>query len=85
MTPLQITVNLEANPWTDVVGDMTGDLVRLGYAPNLTVKGDPGVVLMIRTDDNRLVIAHTTWRLFRAATRVFAATPSAQVMEAEDG
>ena len=85
MTPLQITVDLERNPWTDVNETAKfARVTRVGFAPNLTEHRRPAVVFLIEGADGETYLAHTTWALLRAAARVFGATPAALLMEEEN-
>ena len=81
MTPLHITVNLDRNPWRDIDEYATyAQVTRIGLAPS----GTPTVVFMVVGDDGATYMATTTYRLFRMAARVFAATPTALLMEEEE-
>lgn len=81
MIPLNITTNLELDPWTDLKRDeiTPGVIERVGVLPNGTQQGRACVELLIRLPDGRPVIAETTLRLFNMAARAVAATPVAQM------
>ena len=84
MIPLQITVDLDRNPWDDIPeGVGYADVTRIGFVPNMTTEGKPGVVLWIVGTDGEVYLASTTWRLLRLAARVFAVTPAGLLIEEE--
>ena len=78
-TPLEVSADLDRAPWSDL-GARTvthGMVQRIGLLPNGTQNGRASVALVIRTDDGRIVVAETTWRLFNVAARALAASPVA--------
>jgi hypothetical protein len=83
--PLRVTSDLDQTPWPDLDGVpvLTGALRRIGLVRHRTVRGRAGVVLMVELDDGTVVLADTTWRLFKVATRALMATPVA-AEEVED-
>lgn len=80
MIPLNVTMNLDIDPWTDLPPDIPfGDIERIGLLPNGTPQGRATVELVIRLADGTLVGAQTTLRLLNAATHALLASPVAQM------
>lgn len=80
MIPLNITTNLDIDPWTDL-GDefIPGDLARIGILPNGTESGHATVCLLVTLPDGRQVVAQTTLRLFLMAAGFIAGAPVTQL------
>lgn len=82
MIPLSITLNLELDPWTDLHGNVEGQMAsieRIGLLPAGTVEGRATVELLIRTESGHLIVAETTLRLFNLAIHALLASPIAQM------
>lgn len=75
MTPLQITLDVGRDPWTDLKPGGDGALVRLGLLRNGTVNGRATVALVVELPDGSHVIGQTTWALLRTAYAAMAASP----------
>lgn len=72
-TPLDITLNLDDNPWPDRADDPSGTLERIGVLPNATSGGRPAIFVDVRLADGRHVVASTTWNLLYSAARAIEA------------
>ncbi len=88
MTPLNVTLNLEIDPWRDLTpdtlplntdGGLSATLERVGVLPDGTQAGRATVLMLIRLPDGRQVVAETTLRLFKMAAAAIAASPVAQM------
>lgn len=81
MIPLNITLNLDIDPWTDLQEAEVpfGNVVRIGVLPNGTQQGRATVALVIELEDGTLVGAQTTLRLFHMAAAAVLASPTAQM------
>lgn len=80
VTPLSITLNCELDPWIDLRGNLDGRMgrvTRIGLLPDGTDQHRACVELLIETEDGRLIVAETTWRLFATAFAALAASPIA--------
>lgn len=83
---LNITVDLERDPWTDItrentplnVGGLSAGITRVGLMPNGTSSGLSTVMMEVVLPDGTKVIAETTLRLFRAAAAGLLASPLAE-------
>jgi hypothetical protein len=74
---LDVRPDIEQAPWSDLLGADHGVVRRIGLLRNGTTGGRASLVLAIQLDDGRWVVAETTYRLFRTATRALAASPVA--------
>lgn len=93
MIPIQITPNIELDPWSELrdlvaTGDLITDLngpsatiERVGLLPNGTRSGRAVVMFQVRLPDGRVVLAETTLRLFRGVAAALLASPVAQLDE----
>jgi len=78
MIALDITPNIEENPWTDCVQpdglpiDL-GLMERIGLLPRGTGSGQPVVIIKCVLPDGSIAVAQTSWKLFRGAARALAA------------
>lgn len=70
MIPLDITPNIENAPWTECEGvtNCLGAVAKIGLLPNGTASGQPVVMIKVIGPDGEVVVAETTWKLFRAAS-----------------
>lgn len=75
MTPLQLTLDIERAPWTDVDPVAIGRVARIGLLRNGTKEGKASVAIVIETDDGQQIIGETTWALLRTAFGALAACP----------
>lgn len=77
MIPLNITPDLDANPWTDLQSDNpgVGTVTRVGLLRHGTIQGRATVGVVVTMPDGSRVLAQTTWRLWQTATRALAAGP----------
>lgn len=78
-TPLSITPDIERAPWNDLspaaIGH--GQLIRVGLLRNGMTSGRASVGLAVRLEDGSVVLAQTSFRLWRAAARALEASPVA--------
>lgn len=84
MVGLMITTNCELNPWQDYQRETVreGSLERVGLMPRGTASGRPALLLGIRIGkpaSRRVVIAQTTWALWKGAMRGLAGSPVAEL------
>lgn len=89
MIPLNVRVNLDIDPWADLVpddlphntGGVTALIERIGLLPPGMQSGRATVEFLIRLPDGELVIAETSLRLFRLASAALLAAPVAELDE----
>lgn len=76
-TALDVRPDMDRAQWTDVDPRQVthGRLERVGLLRDGTKEGRASVALLIRTDDGRVVVAETTWRLLHNAAQLLAASP----------
>lgn len=82
MPQLQITLNIDQTPWTDlphmnIINPRGGiqEVTRMGILPNSTSAGRATVQFLVQLDDGRVVLAQTTWRFFEAAYKALKESP----------
>jgi hypothetical protein len=83
---LNITVDLEQHPWTDIThentplnaGGLSAGVTRIGLMPRGTTGGLSTVMMEVVLPDGTKVIAETTLRLFRSAASAILASPLAE-------
>lgn len=73
---LDVAIDAEA-PWSDLDPKALthGFIERVAFLRNATRHGNGGILVLIRLDDGRLVVAETTYRLAHAAARAIGASP----------
>lgn len=78
-TALDVRTDMDQAPWSDLrdVEREHGMVERIGLLRNGTDGGRASVALVIRLDGGQVVVAETTWRLFRAAVEALMASPAA--------
>lgn len=85
MIALTITPDIERAPWSDLqarihpdaVGRPLAQIARVGLLRNGTDSGRATVSIAIELNDGRVILAETTYRLWRMAVIALAATPAA--------
>jgi len=77
MTTLDIRPDLEGSPWTDLEGmpHEHAEIERVGLLANATDDGEPAVVLLLKTEYGRPIVAHTTLKLARQAVAILRRAP----------
>lgn len=77
MIPLQITLDLEVNPWRDLKGKTKDEdlakVTRIGRLPKGMDSGKSSIAIVIKTEDGREFVAETSLALFLAAARAIKA------------
>ena len=77
MIPIQITFDLDRNPWTDLRDAEIdfGNVTRIGLLRHGTVEGNATVALVVTLEDGRQIGAQTTWALLRTVYGALNASP----------
>jgi hypothetical protein len=77
MIPLNITLDLDRQPWTDLQSaePEVGMLTRIGLLRHGTMGGKATVGLVVTLPDGQQVLAQTTWALLRTAFAAMNASP----------
>lgn len=86
MTPLSITPDIDAAPWTELMAGLdpelnpartedAAQLTHIGLLRHGTSEGRAVAAMVVRLPDGRDVIVQTTWRLLQGAVRAMAAGP----------
>lgn len=82
-TPLSITPDIDAAPWSDLSPELMplnidgepATIRRVGLLRHGTTEGRAVVLVDLVLPDGTTVIAQTTWRLWLTATRALEAGP----------
>lgn len=80
-TPLDIRLDMDRRPWTDAATAKPAELMRIGILGGATHHGHPAVAMLLTDTEGKTIIAWTTYRLFRAAAKAFAASPLGLIEE----
>lgn len=77
MTTLDIRPDLEGSPWSDLEGmpHEHAEIERVGLLADAVDDGSTAVVLLLRTEYGRPIVAHTTLRLARQAVAILRRAP----------
>lgn len=76
MIPLQITIDVDKTPWTDIRSKLEpgmGKITRVGRLTRGCQSGKSAVAIVIETEDGRQFVAETTMALFLTAARALKA------------
>jgi hypothetical protein len=77
MSELSITMNLDAEPWSDLselhVED--GVVERIGLLPDGMASGKPVCAMVVRLSNSEVVIAQVSWQMLKTAVHAFEVSP----------
>lgn len=87
MSHLGITMNLDIDPWTDLLPDPPemGTIDRVGLLPEGMASGRPAVILLVLMPDGSKVAAQASWAQWKLAMSALGAAPVAQLDALEHG
>ena len=79
MEHIQVRLDVEAEPWVDLLDKpiTMGKIKRAGMLRHGTKEGRATIALVGEMEDGTTVILETTWRLFKMAYTLMAASPVA--------
>lgn len=74
-TELQVTTDVEQEPWTHLDPVAVGHVSHIGLLRHGTSEGRAAVALVVTTEDGQQIVGQTTWALFDWAYQTLAHSP----------